>query len=290
MGKKEKFIVKREMKSLVLVMFSAVVVAFNIKTFVNTADLYPGGFSGVALLVQRICDSFFSLHVPFAAISYPLNIIALLVSYKFLGKRFLIYTCLSVGVSGLLTDLIPAFYMTDDVLLCSVFGGIFNGIAVSICMNQGGSLGGLDILANVYGHRLNKDPWNIILGVNCVILVIAGVIFGWDKALYSIIFQYASTVIIQMFFKKYQQATLFIVSDKYEDIYKAILKCTEHSATVLDGTGCFTNEEKKMVYSVVSSQEVKIVLNAIRIVDKHAFINIVKTQELDGRFILKEDK
>lgn len=290
MNKERFFAIKQEIISLILVIISSVAVAFNIKTFVNAAGLYPGGFSGVALLVQRLFDSFLSLKIPFVAVSYPLNIIALLICYKFVGKRFLIYTCLTVGLSGFLTDLIPSFFMTDDVLLCSVFGGIINGIAVSICMIRGGSMGGLDILANVYGHRFNKDPWNILLTVNCVILAIAGFIFGWDKALYSIIFQYASTQIIQMLYKKYQQATLFIVSDKYTDIYKAILRCTDHSATVLDGTGCFTNEEKKMVYSVVSGQEVKDVLQAIREVDKKAFINIVKTQELDGRFILKEDK
>lgn len=279
---------KREVKSIILVALSAACMAFNINSFVNVVGLYPGGFNGIALLVQRAGSSFFQVGIAFSLISYPLNILALLLSYKSLGRRFLIYTCLSVGLCGLLTDIIPALPITDDVLLASVFGGIINGVCISLAMIVGGSTGGLDILANVYGHKLNKDPWNITLGVNCLILLAAGLLFGWDKALYSIIFQYASTQIIHLLYKKYQQATLFIISDQYQQIYQTIMEHTHHSATVLDGTGCFTNEEKKLIYSVVSSQQVKSLIREIRKVDGKAFINIVKTTELDGRFIYKD--
>ena len=228
------------------------------------------------------------MSLAFSLVSYPLNILALMISFRDLGKRFIIYTCLSVGLCGLLTDIIPAFAVTSDVLLGSVFGGIINGVCISMAMLAGGSTGGLDILANVYGHRLNRDPWNITLAANCVILAAAGLLFGWDKALYSIIFQYASTQVIHLLYRKYQKATLFIISQQYEKIYQVIMEQTNHSATVLDGTGCYTNQEKKMIYSVVSGQEVKSLVRSIRRTDPAAFINIVKTTELDGRFIYKD--
>lgn len=279
---------KREAKAAVMVTVSAICMAFNINTFVNAVGLYPGGFNGIALLVQRAGDSFWHVSLAFSLVSYPLNILALMVSFRDLGKRFIIYTCLSVGLCGLLTDIIPAFAVTSDVLLGSVFGGIINGVCISMAMLAGGSTGGLDILANVYGHRLNRDPWNITLAANCVILAAAGLLFGWDKALYSIIFQYASTQVIHLLYRKYQKATLFIISQQYEKIYQVIMEQTNHSATVLDGTGCYTNQEKKMIYSVVSGQEVKSLVRSIRRTDPAAFINIVKTTELDGRFIYKD--
>lgn len=279
---------KREAKAAVMVTVSAICMAFNINTFVNAVGLYPGGFNGIALLVQRVGDSFWHVSLAFSLVSYPLNILALMVSFRDLGKRFIIYTCLSVGLCGLLTDIIPAFAVTSDVLLGSVFGGIINGVCISMAMLAGGSTGGLDILANVYGHRLNRDPWNITLAANCVILAAAGLLFGWDKALYSIIFQYASTQVIHLLYRKYQKATLFIISQQYEKIYQVIMDQTNHSATVLDGTGCYTNQEKKMIYSVVSGQEVKSLVRSIRRTDPAAFINIVKTTELDGRFIYKD--
>ena len=277
-----------DIKAILFIAAASVGMAVNIQSFVNTAGLYPGGFSGIALLVQRAAQTFLSVHSPFSLGSYPLNILALAISYKYLGKRFILYTCLAVGLSGAVTDLIPAFLMTEDVLLCSIFGGICNGVCVSICMMSRGSTGGLDIVANVYGHKLNRDPWNIVLGVNCLILLTAGVLFGWDKALYSIIFQYASTQVIRLLYRKYQQMTLFIVSEKYEDVYRAIRDITAHSATILDGTGGYSNTKKKMIYSVVSSQEAKQVVKAIRQLDDKAFINQIQTKELDGRFIYRD--
>ena len=277
-----------DIKAILFIAAASVGMAVNIQSFVNTAGLYPGGFSGIALLVQRAAQTFLSVHIPFSLVSYPLNILALAISYKYLGKRFILYTCLAVGLSGAVTDLIPAFLMTEDVLLCSIFGGICNGVCVSICMMSRGSTGGLDIVANVYGHKLNRDPWNIVLGVNCLILLTAGVLFGWDKALYSIIFQYASTQVIRLLYRKYQQMTLFIVSEKYEDVYRAIRDITAHSATILDGTGGYSNTKKKMIYSVVSSQEAKQVVKAIRPLDDKAFINQIQTKELDGRFIYRD--
>ena len=279
---------KREAKAAVMVTVSAICMAFNINTFVNAVGLYPGGFNGIAMLVQRVGDSFWHVSLAFSLVSYPLNILALMISFRDLGKRFIIYTCLSVGLCGLLTDIIPAFAVTSDVLLGTVFGGLINRPCTSIAMLAGGSTGGLDILANVYGHRLNRDPWNITLAANCVILAAAGLLFGWDKALYSIIFQYASTQVIHLLYRKYQKATLFIISQQYEKIYQVIMEQTNHSATVLDGTGCYTNQEKKMIYSVVSGQEVKSLVRSIRRTDPAAFINIVKTTELDGRFIYKD--
>lgn len=277
-----------DIKAILFIAAASVGMAVNIQSFVNTAGLYPGGFSGIALLVQRAAQTFLSVHIPFSLVSYPLNILALAISYKYLGKRFILYTCLAVGLSGAVTDLIPAFLMMEDVLLCSIFGGICNGVCVSICMMSRGSTGGLDIVANVYGHKLNRDPWNIVLGVNCLILLTAGVLFGWDKALYSIIFQYASTQVIRLLYRKYQQMTLFIVSEKYEDVYRAIRDITAHSATILDGTGGYSNTKKKMIYSVVSSQEAKQVVKAIRQLDDKAFINQIQTKELDGRFIYRD--
>jgi uncharacterized membrane-anchored protein YitT (DUF2179 family) len=279
---------KRETRAAIMVTLAAVAMAFNIKCFVNAVGLYPGGFNGIALLVQRAGASFLGIGIAFSLISYPMNILALILSYRSLGKRFLVYTCLSVGLCGILTDLIPAMPVTDDVLLASIFGGIINGACISISMLAGGSTGGLDILANVYGHRLNRDPWNITLAANSLILLAAGLLFGWDKALYSIIFQYASTQVIHLLYRKYQQATLFIISDRYEAIYRIIMEQTHHSATVLDGTGCYSCEEKKMIYSVVSSQQVKGLVRAIRRLDPGAFINIVRTTQLDGRFIYRD--
>lgn len=89
------------------------------------------------------------------------------------------------------------------------------------------------------------DAWNYILFGNVIILLIAGAMFGWSIALYSIIYQFCSTQIIQMLYKRYQKETLFIISDKADEIYRLIKDTTNHDATLFHGIGCYEAKEKK---------------------------------------------
>ena len=131
--------------------------------------------------------------------------------------------------------------------------------------------------------------FNVILGFNAVILCVAGFMFGWDKALYSIIFQYASTTVLHMLYKKFQQSTLLIVTNKPKEIADAIYAVSQHGATILDGEGSYEHCERQIVYSVVSAAQTKKVIHAVKEADPKAFINEVKTQKLSGRFYLPKE-
>ena len=107
--------------------------------------------------------------------------------------------------------------------------------------------GGTDFLAIYLSEKKGVDSWNLVLGINAVIISLAGLLFGWDKALYSIIFQYASTQILQMLYKRYQKQTLFIVTNKPEDICTAINTVSQHGATILRGEGSYEHCERDIV-------------------------------------------
>ena len=183
--------------------------------------------------------------------------------------------------------LIPGIAITSDVLLISIFGGIINGFAISLCLLTGSTTGGTDFISIYLSEKKGMDAFNIILGLNAVILVAAGFMFGWDKALYSILFQFASTQVLHTLYKKYQQETFFIVTNHGEQIYQAISKATNHGATILDGEGPYEHTERQVVYSVVSSAESKKVRKAVKEADPNAFINVVKTERLFGHFYYK---
>jgi uncharacterized membrane-anchored protein YitT (DUF2179 family) len=189
-----------------------------------------------------------------------------------------------IVLNSIFTDIIPARIITEDILLISIFGGIINGLAISICLNSGATSGGTDFISIFLSERRGIDSFNIILGFNAVIICIAGIMFGWDKALYSIIFQYASTTVLHVLYKKYQQSTLFIVTMKPEEVCNAICNASNHGATILDGEGSFEHCERKIVYSVVSAAQSKKVIKEIKAADSGAFINEIKTQKLSGRF------
>ena len=147
--------------------------------------------------------------------------------------------------------------------------------------------GGTDFIAIYLSEKKGMDSFNIVLGINAVILALAGILFGWDKALYSIIFQYVSTQVLHVMYKKYQQETLFVVTNKPKEVCDVIYKVSNHGATILEGRGSFEHCERDVVYSVVSGAESKKVIRAIKTTDDKAFINAVKTRQLSGRFYQK---
>lgn len=266
------------------VTFGAVLFAINLRTFIPAGGLYPSGFSGIAILIQRVCAKFFALDIPFTALYIPINLIPIYIGFKYIGKRFTLYSLYVISLTSILTDTIPKFMITDDMLLISVFGGILNGLAVVVTLLAGASGGGMDFISIFMSERKGKDAWNLILLTNSVILLTAGFLFGFEKALYSIIFQYCNTQIIKFFYKRYQKHTLLIITDKTQEIYEQIRIVTHHDATLFVGTGCYEGTERKMLYSVVSSDQVSTVMNIIKEIDPKAFINSLKTEELSGRF------
>ena len=190
-------------------------------------------------------------------------------------------------MSSFLTDLFPLHAITQDTLLISIFGGMINGFLVSICLQMNANTGGTDFISLFLSERTGIDSFNVILGVNVVILSVAGLLFGWDKALYSIIFQFFSTQVIHLRFQRYQQTTLFIVTNSAKEVSKAISRASNHGATIMHGEGSYSDEKRDVVYSVVSSAESKQVIKAIIEVDPGAFVNSLHTEALSGWFYRK---
>ena len=280
---------KVEVKRYGCAVIAAVIFAVNIKTFVRAGGLYPGGFNGLTLLIQGIFREFAGMEIPYTLINVALNAIPVLIGLKYIGIKFTLSSCVVIVLSSILTDLIPSQPITYDPLLISIFGGLINGFVVSLCLIGNTSSGGTDFIAIYFSEKNGQDIWNYILCGNAVILVAAGLLFGWDKALYSIIFQFTSTQMVQMLHQRYKKHTLFIITRHPDEVYEEISKLSHHSATRLDGTGCYSGDNTAMIYSVVSREEAKLLVKKVTEVDPQAFVNIIKTDFINGRFYYKTD-
>ena len=152
-----------------LVTFGAAVMAVNLKTFVYTAGLLPGGFTGISLLLQELFIKFFNFKIPFTVFYWGLNIVPALICFRYVGKRFTLLSVWAIIASGLITDIIPSFTVTDDVMLCAIFGGIVNGAAISLCLLAGATSGGTDFISIYVSEKTGHSIWNWILIFNVVI-------------------------------------------------------------------------------------------------------------------------
>jgi len=269
---------------IIVVGLASLIMAMNINTFVHTGGLLPGGASGLTLLIQETVKKYFHQDIPYSVLNILINAVPVYIGFRFVGKKFTWLSCWCILLTGLLADLIPPLQVTKDILLISIFGGLINGVAISMCLLKDATSGGTDFIAIYLSEKRGVDSFNIPLVINAVILVLAGFLFDWDKALYSIIFQFASTMTIRMLYRKYQKATFFIVTNKPREVCAAISDISMHGATILEGEGSYEHCERNVVYSVVSDAESGRIIRVVREADPEAFVNVLKTERVIGRF------
>lgn len=279
-----KFNSQKDIRRIVIICIAAVIMSLNIKIFVRTGGLYPGGATGLTILIQEVALRYLNLKLPYTVVNLLLNAVPVYIGFKFIGKKFTLFSCLMIVLTSTLTDIVPAFTVTYDTLLISIFGGIINGYAISMVLSVDATTGGTDFIGIYLSEKKGRDSWNLVLGINAFILCAAGLLFGWDKALYSIIYQFVSTQVLNSNYRKYQKKTLFIVTNKATEVCDVIKNVTNHGATVLEGEGSYEHCERNVVYSVVSADEYKKLIHNIRQVDEKSFINTVRTDYLAGRF------
>jgi uncharacterized membrane-anchored protein YitT (DUF2179 family) len=276
------------LKRLFLVILGGVIMAFNINTFVHAGGLLPGGFTGVVILVQEICQRYGNFHIPFSVLYYALNAIPAAFCFRYIGRRFTFYSVLMILVSGFLTDYMPdmfiKFIQLHDTLLSAVFGGIINGISIVLCLYAGASSGGTDFIAIYISEKYRKESWNYIFFGNCIVLAVAGILFSLNKALYSIIYQYVTTLTLGILYRNYQQSTLLIITKMPDEMHRMIYQKTNHGATIIDCFGSFEKQKRTLLYSVITATQVKDIIPEIKKIDDESFVNVIKTEHINGRF------
>ena len=272
---------------VLLIILGSVLMAINLNSFVHAGGLFPGGFSGLTILIQAIASSFFSVNLPYTAVNLLLNAVLVVVSFIYIGRYFTLLSLLSIVLTGLFTDIMPNINLTNDILLLSVFGGGLNAIAVYFCLIADACSGGTDFLSILVSEKYGLDAWNYIFFFNMLLLLTAGILFGWERALYSILFQFTSTQLLNNLYRRYKKVTLFVITNAPKTVYSLIKKETNHDATIFTGKGAYTNEERDLVYSVISADEVRRIVPKIKREEPKAFINVMRSKQILGKFYTK---
>ena len=277
-------ITKKDFITISCVIIGSLLCAININTFINAGGLFPGGFTGLTVFIQRFAQQYFEVEIPYSLVNFTLNAIPAYIGYKTVGKKFTMYSCIMIILTGVFVEIIPITNITEDILLITVFGGILQGVALGIALRGNASSGGTDFIAMWISKRTNQPAWNYILAMNGVMLVAAGYLFGWNAALYSIIFQFCSTQVINFVHTRYKRMTLFIVTSNPDIVIEEIQNSTHHGVTRFEGIGTYYGRPRTMLYTVIDSQNVKGLVTRIREIDQTSFVNVTKTEAVEGKF------
>lgn len=269
--------------TLISVIIAAFMQAYVINVFIMPANLLSGGFTGVAILIEKIAVRY-GISFPVSLGMILLNIPVAVLCYKNISPKFTFFSLLEVFLASFFLNFTNFSCLFDDILLNIVFGGFGYGLSTVIALKGNASTGGTDFIALYISNLKGKSIWGYIFIFNTIILLIFGYRFSWKYAGYSILFQFISTKTIDSFYRRYKRVTLQITTTKAQDVIDVYLRQYLHGISCVDAIGGYSKKSMNLLHTVVSSYEVQDVVDLMRGVDEHIIINVLKTENFIGSF------
>ena len=174
---------KNEIKNLLLIFISAFLSAAAVKGFVEPANLYPAGFLGVAVFITNAAEEYLSVQLSYNALYLLLNVLSTFLVLKVAGKKLICYSILQYLFVSFFISILPSFLLIEDVMLLSIFGGAVAGISCWLALHANASSGGTDFIAIYFSTKFKKSCWSEVMIFNIIILLLAGVCFGFADSL-----------------------------------------------------------------------------------------------------------
>jgi uncharacterized membrane-anchored protein YitT (DUF2179 family) len=282
---------KRARWDYLFIIFGALIQAFALRLFLIPSDLVSGGISGLAQLLNHFTG------FPIGMMVLLGNIPLFILGWRYLGgPRFALRTILSILAFSVFTDVLTLFLpneaITEDMVLNTLYGGLLLGIGLGIVYRGRGTSGGTDILGRILNHRTGITISQAYLITDSVVVLGAGFVFGWTKALYGLVLIYISGLAAEIALQGTNIIrTAIIVTTETEAVTQAIMQDLERGVTILSGTGGYTGEPKAVIYCTVSRMEINRLKILVHDIDPKAFMVIGQAQEALGEGFkpLKED-
>ena len=267
-----------------LVLAGALLQAIALRLFLVPAELASGGISGISQLINHYTGW------PIGLMVFIGNLPLFLLGWRYLGgRRFVLRTVVAVAAYSLFIDLLlllpffPKNGITDDLVLNSLYGAVGMGIGYGLVYRAQGTSGGSDILARILNRWRGIPMTQSYLMTDTAVILAAGFVFGWQKALYAIIVLYVSGLVVDSTLEGAGTVrTAFIVSDQSVTVSQRILSEMERGVTILNGTGAYTGAARPVIYCVVNRSEIQQLKTIVHESDPKAFMVIGQAHEALG--------
>ena len=271
-------------KKTFVIIFGALLNAIGMNLFLIPANVYASGFVGVAQLLSGIVSKFTPIVLSTGMLYIVFNIPIVILGWRKIGKSFTLFSFVSIAFMTLFLEMVPVLTLSHDIMLNAVFGGVILAIGSGLTLKWGASTGGMDIIVMILSRVKERPLGTYFFMLNALIILTAGAVYGWEKALYTLVGLYASSRVIDMIHTRHVKLTVFIVTKNGAALRKAIQSCLVRGITTLPATGAFTNEQKEMLMIVITRYELYAIERIINEVDPKAFANVVHTESVLGLF------
>ena len=267
---------------ILVIIIGSLISSLGVNLFLSNAKLLSGGVTGIALILQYLWE------VPSGITVFLLNIPLFFVSYKYLNKRFTIYTAigmLSFSTALMITKPLSTLVQVDDMLLYCIYGGVLSGIGSGLIFYRNGSTGGTDIITMVIRKKYsNFDIGQVGFAFNLIIVTVSIFIFGLPRALYTLISMFITSTILDKVLNGFtSKKLLLILTEKEDDIINYVIKDMNRGITALMAEGGYTRDKKRLLYVAVTTSQMISLKTKILRVDPKAFITIIDVSEVKGK-------
>lgn len=262
----------------------AFIIGFAIKNIYDPVNLVTGGVSGVSIIAKELWG------IPLWITNTALNIPLFLVSVKLKGWQFIKRTLVATISLSLSLYIIPEMYfLTDDIFLAALFGGLITGVGTGLVFLFRATTGGTDMLAALIQRKLKHYSIAQIMQVlDAAIVLMGATVFGIKYALYALIAIYAVAKISDGMIEGLKFAKqAYIISDKSQEIAGAVMGQLERGVTAIEAVGMFSGQSKKLLYCVVSKKEIVQLKEIVAEYDPDAFVIVSEAKEVFGEGFIK---
>ncbi|MBP1931381.1 YitT family protein [Ammoniphilus resinae] len=273
------------LKRAIGILIGATFVSVGLEIFLVPNNIIDGGIVGISIILSHLTGFTLGIFLLF------LNLPFLMLGYKQIGKTFALSTLLGVILMSIGTSLLHSVpVLTEDLLLASVFGGIILGIGVGLVIRYGGSLDGTEIIAILFNKKTPFSVGEVVMFFNLFILGSAGFVFGWDRAMYSLIAYYIAYKMIDITIEGFDESkAVWIISDSSQEIGDALSARLGRGVTYLNGEGGYSGDDKKVIFCVITRLEQAKLKSIVEDIDASAFLAIGNIHDIKGGRFKKKD-
>ncbi|SFH61649.1 YitT family protein [Pisciglobus halotolerans] len=273
-----------QFKIIFFIFFSAITNAVALNNFFIPANVYASGITGVAQLMSDAMRDFLQFKVEVGILILLFNIPIAIIGWIKIGRRFTLYSFISSLLISVFMLILPVKALTPDPIMNALFGGVIAGLGIGFALKYGFSTGGMDIISMVLAKTTGKTIGTLMMAINVMIVIIAGFLYGWEYAFYTLLSIYVVTKVIDAIHTSHQKITAMIVTQDPQAIVSSIHSKLIRGITVIPAKGAFSQTDRSVLMTVITRYEMYDLEQAVREADAAAFVNFMQTTKVLGEF------
>lgn len=264
---------------ILLVTLGCIINAIGIKALIEPAHLMSGGVTGISMIINHYVP--LSLGLLYLILNIPL----LILGYKHLGKKFILYTIYSVILISVCLAYIKINHeFTDNQLLAAIFGGIMSSCGGAIVLRVGGSTGGLDIVGRVIAKYRNITIGKLSMSLNLIIISVSAYLYDIETAMFTLIAMFVGMKTYNMILNHVDKITVLIITENGDEITKQIMEQMKRGVTTWNADGAYTHSSKNILLCSLVNVQLMDLKKIVTTIDEKAFIIVLPTINTVGNF------